>query len=181
MKNRIWLITDTHFNHRKMEEYCNRPKDFEEIILRNLKIIKSNDTIIHLGDFCIGRDEYWHGVWNNLLATNRKILVRGNHDKKTDSWYLNHGWSIVCESFSGHYFGNYITFSHRLIPNIQNLNIHGHFHNNLDRLLKGNFVVEGEKERNEKDLTGLNNNHILLSLEYTNYKPVLLNTLCKKK
>jgi calcineurin-like phosphoesterase family protein len=177
---KYWIITDTHFGHRKMEEYCGRPANFEELIFKGLKQIQPDDVVIHLGDFCIGEDEKWHNAWNSALFANKKILVRGNHDKKSDTWYYSHGWHSVVDSFSIHYLGNFITFSHIPIKGIQNKNIHGHFHNNLHRLLEGKYVVEGEKERNDKDFPlELYNKNIykLLAIEDTNYKPVLLDTL----
>ena len=60
-QSRIWIITDTHFNHDKMPLYCGRPVGFEEIIIKNLvRLIRPIDILIHLGDFCIGKDEEWH-------------------------------------------------------------------------------------------------------------------------
>jgi hypothetical protein len=54
------------------------------------------------------------------------------------------------------------------------LNIHGHFHNTLHRLLEGRWVVPGEEERNEVDLANLSEHHKLLSIEETGYKTVPL-------
>ena len=170
----IFLLSDTHFGHRKMEEYCGRPADFEQRIFKNLKQIQPDDVVIHLGDFCIGDDVRWHEEWEAALPTNKRILIRGNHDRKSDSWYYAHGWHTVADSLSGHYFNRYITFSHIPIPDIQNLNIHGHFHNNLHRLLEGKYVVEGEKERNEPVLKILTKNHVLLALENVDYQPITL-------
>ena len=49
------------------------------------------------------------------------------------------------------------------------LNIHGHFHNAFDKPFKsGNFDSSWTKR------THLTNNHILLAIEYTNYKLVEL-------
>jgi calcineurin-like phosphoesterase family protein len=179
---KYWIITDTHFGHQKMEEYCGRPANFTELILdTGLKQLQSGDVIIHLGDFCIGNDEMWHEDWNNRLRDGvKKILVRGNHDKKSDTWYYNHGWDSVVDNFSIYYLGRYITFSHIPIKGIQNINIHGHFHNNLHRLLEGKYVVDGEKKRNDKDFPlELYDKNIykLLAIEDTNYKPVLLEHL----
>jgi calcineurin-like phosphoesterase family protein len=177
---KTWIITDTHFNHRKMEEYCGRPANFESRILKGLKQIQPDDVVIHLGDFCIGDDVKWHEFWNSALFANKRILVRGNHDRKSNAWYYAHGWHTVCESLSIHYNNKYITFSHIPIQGIQNINIHGHFHNNLHRLLRGEYVVEGEKERNDKDFPlELYDKNIykLLAIEDTNYKPVLLDNL----
>ena len=174
---RIWIITDTHFGHEKMVEYCGRPKNHSELILENLKVIQDGDTLIHLGDVCIGDDSEWHEKFHKGMIGVTRIRLRGNHDKKSDNWYLNHGWHFVCEEMSNHYFGKYITFSHEPIPHIQNTNIHGHFHNNLHRLLRKEFVTPDEEARNMVALGGMNSNHKLIAIEETNYKPVLLNSL----
>lgn len=178
---KYWIITDTHFGHDKMQQYCGRPSDFENKILKALEQIQEEDVVIHLGDFCIGNDEMWHEKWNNALFLHtRKILVRGNHDKKSNTWYYAHGWHAVCENLTIRYLHKNITFSHIPIKDIKNLNIHGHFHNNLHRLLQGIYVIEGEKERNDEDFPlELYNKNIykLLAIEDTNYKPVLLDNL----
>ena len=175
-----WIITDTHFGHKKMEEYCGRPSDFEKRIFQGLKKIKPDDVVIHLGDFCIGEDSKWHDLWNSALFSNKRILVKGNHDKKSNTWYYSHGWHAVVDSFNLNYNGKLITFSHIPIKGIQNINIHGHFHNNLHRLLEDKYVVEGEKERNDKDFPlELYDKNIykLLAIEDTKYEPILLDNL----
>ena len=180
--NRVWLTTDTHLGHVNMVKYCGRPPEHSEIILTNLReMLKAGDILIHLGDVCIGRDEYWNTYLQTLLPSIRKILVRGNHDKKSDNWYLSHGWDFVCESFSDHYYGRYVTFSHEPIPNIQNLNIHGHFHNNLERIKRREWILPEEEERNRVALAGFNLNHRLLAIEFTDYKPVLLDSFIKQQ
>jgi len=161
---KYWIITDTHFGHRKMEEYCKRPSDFEARIFKGLKMIQPDDIVIHLGDFCIGDDVKWHNFWNSALYANKRILIRGNHDRKSSAWYYAHGWHAVCENLSLHYNKRYITFSHIPLENPQNLNIHGHLHAN-----NNNFRYENEPE--------LNKNHKLLAIELTDYKPVLLDKL----
>jgi len=175
---KIWIISDTHFNHDKMVDYCNRPKNFEELIIKNLEVIKVEDILIHLGDVCFGNDKENNKKLTQLKC--KKWLVKGNHDKKSNKWYLENGWDFVCESFSDNYFGKKILFSHCPMPAEKyDLNIHGHFHNALPRLLRGEWKVEGEKERNEQDLLNLlNGKHKLVALEETNYKPILLNSLC---
>lgn len=162
---KTWLITDTHFGHDKMVQYCGRPEDFSSIILNNLlKIVQPDDTLIHLGDICIGQDVLWHQ--RLAIIDCRKILVRGNHDHKSDSWYMSNGWDFVCNSFTTKFIGKDLLFSHEPLPIVDNnLNIHGHFHNTL----------------HHEDMFGsLTLNHICLSIEETNYKPVLLETIIKK-
>ncbi len=172
---KIWLITDTHLGHDKMVDYCGRPLDHSNIILDNLKAsLKEGDTLIHLGDICIGNDAKWHEELSKALLGVKRILTLGNHDGKSNNWYIDHGWDFVCEQFSGHYFGRYITFSHIPIPKAQNLNIHGHFHNNLHRLLRKEWVTPDEEQRNMVLLENMNENHKLLAIENTDLKPVLL-------
>lgn len=176
---KIYLITDTHFNHDRMIEYCNRPKNFEEMIWSGLRIINPNDLLIHLGDVCIGNDKETHLKLMGRVQC-KKILIRGNHDRKSNNWYLENGWDFVCKTFSDIYFGKKILFSHEPHEDIGfDINIHGHFHNTLYRLKRGEYVIEGEQDRNETNLAVLTDKHKLLALEYTDYKPVDLEKFLK--
>lgn len=177
---KIWLITDTHFGHDKMVQYCGRPENFNELIVRGLNVLDKDDILIHLGDICIGRDAEWHQCIIQRIGC-KKILVRGNHDKKSNEWYMSHGWDFVCESFSLKIGSDRILFSHEPKHLSRNdFNIHGHFHNNLHRLQRREWAVDGEEERNREILDTLTMNHINLSIEETNYKPILLSTLLAK-
>lgn len=164
---KIYAISDTHFNHKKLVEY-GRPVDFEEQILKNLSKV-DGDLLIHCGDFAIGKDE--EGMARFVEATtgfSEKVLVRGNHDNKSDSWYLEHGFDFVCESFSNKYFGKRILFTH--IPARRgpfDNNIHGHLHGNTHRL---------DGEQAELYEPGY---HIDLAPEIRNYGPVSLQDLLK--
>lgn len=155
-----WLISDTHFGHRNMEleSYCSRPKLFEDMILRHLLCVKPEDVLIHLGDICIGKDEDWNSTLHTLVK-GKKILVRGNHDSKSLTWYTGHGWDFVCDSFSLNICGKNILFSHRPVPeNGYDINIHGHCHNNEHR----------DDERTNRG------KQILISMELNNYMPYSL-------
>ena len=163
---KTWLITDTHFGHDKMIEYCGRPEDFSHIILDSLCMnVYPGDILIHLGDICINNDDSWHTKLQNVTTGVKRILVRGNHDHKSDSWYMSHGWDFVCESVTVKFMGKNILFSHApLAIGDHDLNIHGHFHNTL---------------HHEDMFEILTNKHLCLSIEETNYKPVLLETFIK--
>ena len=171
MKN-IWVIADTHFLHDNLckEEYCSRPKDHNQRIFKNLMLIPEEDLLIHLGDISMGRelDVY---EWFIKPLKCRKILVKGNHDQKSNTWYLNHGWDFVCYAFSDTYFSKKILFTHYPRPaNDYDYNLHGHLHNNMykwDNLTKENKEIVNEK-------------HLLLSCETNNYKPLKLNYIIDK-
>ena len=79
----IYFISDTHFHHHNIINYCNRPfKDVNEmnkIIINNWNnIVTENDTVYHLGDFCLFSDEEIKNIFNKLNGN--KILIRGNHE-----------------------------------------------------------------------------------------------------
>lgn len=163
----IYLTTDTHFNHYKLVEvFKERPSDFEQRIVRGLKELPSDCTLIHLGDLSMGDRELGQQYWDNATGhIKNKILILGNHDK-TANWFYERGWSFVCNQFVLHQFGKVLLFSHepqdRKNFSCTSLNIHGHTHGNTHR---------------DEDLTDIYDPayHIEIALEKTNYKPVLLN------
>ncbi len=165
---KIYAISDTHFGHEKLVTLSNRPEDFTKRILRALQDVKG-DVLIHCGDFCIGKDEYWHEQFriHTFGQYKKKILVRGNHDGKSDSWYYDHGWDFVCTSFTHTFYGKNIVFTH--IPILQtdkfDFNVHGHLH--------------GNNHRHQDKHAALYNRewHRDLAPEIHNYKPVSLESI----
>ena len=121
-RRKTWVISDTHFYHKKMVELCNRPNDFDKIITKNInQLIKPQDMLIHLGDVTWKEFPHWPC---------ETILVKGNHDSKSYTYYKNHGFVFCCDTFSIKYGGLDIIFSHKpLIFHDHDLNIHGHLHN----------------------------------------------------
>ena len=90
----------------------------------DLSILKDDDIVIILGDIS----------WNCDLSKldklkGRKILVRGNHDKKSCESYMQY-FDFACESFKLDYKGVDIVFTHEPLLKVgADLNIHGHLHN----------------------------------------------------
>lgn len=129
---KYWIITDTHFNHERMKEF-GRPDDFEEKIASSLKRLTEEDVLIHLGDVCIGKDEEVHNKYI-IPIKSKKWLIAGNHDKKSYSWYLEHGWDFVSESVLFYFRGKKILFTHAPAPDGNyDINIHGHLHDGEHR------------------------------------------------
>jgi calcineurin-like phosphoesterase family protein len=79
----IWFTSDTHWNHANSIIYDDRPfRDInhmnEELIYRWNSVVKKDDTIYHLGDFCFGT---WKMAGDLLDVLNgHKHLIWGNHD-----------------------------------------------------------------------------------------------------
>ena len=80
-----FFTSDTHFNHATIITFCNRPfKDVEQmndVMIANWNsVIGKDDTVFHLGDFCLGGAAEWTKILDRL---NGKIyLIMGNHDLK---------------------------------------------------------------------------------------------------
>lgn len=165
-----YLITsDTHLGHHKIIEY-GRPMNYMERIYKWFGILKSDDVLIHLWDFCIGRDAHWHEEFKAVDC--KKILVRGNHDHKSITWYMNNGWDFVCDGFNLRYGSKNILFTHK--PKCKSesfdLNIHGHFHT----MERPERIAEFKCEYDT-------NYHKLISLEKNNYQLTNLQSLIWQK
>lgn len=136
----IYLIADTHFNHKNVIEYCNRPfKDVEEmneIMIKNWnEVVGEDDIVFHLGDFCFS--EYIEGLSykdryiktaNELLdkLNGRKYLIRGNHDPR---------WGVIdkChweDAYREFIISDEYVLTHRPIDT-DLINIHGHVHDKM--------------------------------------------------
>ena len=163
-----WLITDTHYAHVAIVEHFGRPVDHESRLFKNMMKIPPGDILYHLGDICLGKDKEVHDKYIKPLKC-RKWLIRGNHDHKSNNWYLNHGWDFVARQIIDRWAGVEVTLSHVPIPQMTTkYNIHGHFHNNDHR-------------RNEQEMREyLTPQHILIAVELTNYQPVNLHRVIQK-
>lgn len=84
----IYLTSDTHFCHKNIIKYANRPfssvEEMNEIMVQNWnKTVKPNDEIYHLGDLTFGRnDQHLHKL------NGRITLIRGNHDSEKTMEYV---------------------------------------------------------------------------------------------
>src|SRR3989344_4198295 len=82
---KIFIISDTHFHHKNIIEYSNRPfKSVEEMdsemIRRWNNKIGKEDIVIHLGDFALGNEKEVKELKDSLNGT--ILLLMGNHDHK---------------------------------------------------------------------------------------------------
>lgn len=155
----IWVIADTHFNHAKLVVNGIRPFDYQQKIIRNWNSsVQDNDIVIMLGDISWNND---YSILSQLRG--RKILVRGNHDKKSCEVYMSKYFDFACDTFSMEYKGIPLIFSHKPLKEFsERYNIHGHLHDNIHR----------KEETSSR--------HILVSLENMGYKVFSLNYIFKE-
>lgn len=127
------------------------------IIIQNWNsVVKNNDRVFVLGDFCLsGKDKI---IKCGRALNGRKTLIKGNHDNASLSTYYEAGFEIV----SKHpiFFESKIIFSHEPIILCPYINIHGHIH---------------DKEIDKKNYP----NSINVSIEKINYFPIALEKVLK--
>ena len=154
-----WVISDTHFGHKNIIDYENRPfasvEDMNAAIINNWrKIVNKKDIVFMLGDFSFYDKELTQSLMSALPG--RKILILGNHDSRSVEWYREVGfehvskWPIIIDDF-------YI-LSHApvyLCSSMPYANIHGHIHS--------------------KKMTG--GNYYNASVEHINYTPINLDAI----
>jgi len=171
----IYLIGDTHFYHNNIIEYCNRPfkssLEMNDIIIENWNsIITEDDTVIHLGDFAIGYDrENYNNKKDCYIDLMRKlngekILVRGNHDHESVSFYKDIGFEEVYDYFV---YEDILFFHYPLKIDKYTKKEQKEM---IERVKKEqfNYVIHGHIHNNSETLK----NHFNCSIENINYKPI---------
>lgn len=78
-----FFTSDTHFGHAAIISHCQRPfatvKEMDERLIKNWnRTVGPDDTVFHLGDFCLGGTDDWLRVLDRLDG--HIILILGNHD-----------------------------------------------------------------------------------------------------
>lgn len=102
---KVYFTSDTHYWHKSIIEYADRPfrNSFDGMIC-NAKtmfdnynaIVKDEDVVFHLGDLAfINKSNkcFTQELCKQLHGT--KILIKGNHDRCSDEFYYNCGFSLV--------------------------------------------------------------------------------------
>lgn len=108
--SRILYISDTHFGHRNIIRYENRPFSSvqemnEELIRRWNSVVTPEDTVVHGGDFALCNKEVATHICHSLNGY--KVLVKGNHDGNTKRM-LDIGFSEVVD----YYYENGVLIYH---------------------------------------------------------------------
>lgn len=78
----FWWTSDTHFGHRKIIEYCDRPftsvEEMDEVLIQNWNnVVQPLDVVYHLGDFCFGKPMKYIERLNGYIK-----IIPGSHDKE---------------------------------------------------------------------------------------------------
>ena len=151
----VWFISDLHLNHANIIKYDNLDfssiEEHDETIVNNWnKLVKPDDLVFHLGDFCFGGSDTVKKFINRLNG--QKVFIKGNHEKPLCNylksaglrWYdyleikvldedLPRKWQDIClfhypiyEFNKGHH-GSWM--------------IHGHCHGNCEWSQNSNYKI----------------------------------------
>lgn len=162
----MFLVSDTHFGHDNIIEYCGRPRNHEQLIVQNWNsIVGNDDVVLHIGDVIFNNQK--GSIYARQLK-GRKFLLRGNHDGHSRDWFADRGFTKLdarrLEWLSPE--GLLVVFSHEPIGSHTewDINIHGHIHNN-------GWYGHHVDQTSGLDLTRDYRN---ISIEVMDYKPVRL-------
>ena len=132
--SKIWFVSDTHYSHLNIIKYCNRPfgsvEEMNEALVNNWNsVVKPDDHVYHLGDFCFGNVEKWNWCLEPGRLNGHIHLILGNHDpervfrdgtliERFDSIdyqkiLIIDGWTVILNHFPFLSFSN--NFDHKVI------------------------------------------------------------------
>jgi len=149
----IWFISDHHFWHQNIIGYTSRDNDFSSVtemnkylIKEHNSVVKKNDWVYMLGDFCLNNKEECKKLVSQLRGN--LFLVLGNHDRHPMAWYYDCGFKKVYDAPI--IFDKWFILSHQPIeyisPSMPYVNIHGHTH---DESFEGKQRINVSVERNK--------------------------------
>jgi len=162
-----WIISDTHFFHVNVGRYCNRPDNWQELIIKNWNdSISPEDTVLHLGDFSFGQKSNFDLLTEMLNG--KMNLIRGNHDRMSRTRYESRGVNVYDAPIQIEFNKRVkIIFSHRPVVPLEDgwINLHGHIHNIPP----------------PPDGSNLGLNHINMSVEVREYRPWRLSEIIRNR
>ena len=167
---KIFITSDTHFNHSNIIKYCSRPfldvTEMNTALINNWnKTVSKNDLVIHLGDFAFGKSiSNIKSIFDQLNGD--IILILGNHDNFSQDDYLNIGFKHVYSKLEITLYNTLCVFCHFQML-FWNRSEHGSMH----------FYGHQHRESdNSLQITALNasNKRFNAGIDLNNYTPVNL-------
>jgi len=182
----MFFTADTHFWHKNIIKYCDRPfessEEMNEKLIENWNnIVSKNDIIYNLGDiaFCgtTKLEELLKRLNGNI------ILIPGNHDNSGVLKVFGKYHSISKADktvITYDKYKIYLTHENNLDIQDDSFIFHGHYHGN-DLVDMYNISISEVKERfrNEKSF-GVKGNSIEVGVDLWGYTPVHIDDIMKK-
>ena len=139
-----FIIADTHFYHKNIIEYAERPfqsvAEMNDALVKNWNsVVSPEDIVYHLGDVAFGNRSNFVNIIHRLNG--QIILIKGNHDRLPNAVYEREGlfvckygyYNTHCIGFVGDEFSP-INATHRPVPGYHDKQVigwifYGHVHN----------------------------------------------------
>lgn len=167
--NNIWFTSDQHYDHKKIIEYEKEHRPFatveemnEKLIENHNSLIKKNDTVYHLGDFCFSRESIW--IAKKLNGKHR--LIMGNHDCYPTELYLNCFEKLHGAKFWEDCIMTHIPVHELCLVSRSLVNLHGHLHGKKV-MIGAKYIDTGVTSIATPDL-----NYKCVSVEQNNLFPI---------
>lgn len=177
MKN--FYISDTHFGHKNILQYDNRPfltvEDMDKKLIENWNFVVSNEDHIYiLGDFSWDTEPGWEKLLTQLKG--QKTLIKGNHDIspcRTRKYFAdvkdykeikdNNRSVVLCHypipCFNRHFYGGY--------------HLYGHVHSSFE----WNMTENARRTMEDLYLKPCNMYNVGAMMKYMNYTPRTLDEI----
>lgn len=130
-----WFTADTHFGHKNIIKYTNRPfssvAEMDETLIKNWNArVAPEDEVYHLGDFALNSPAQCRAIIQRLNG--RIHLIRGNHEAAADACADAFVWvkdyhELLMDDADGHRGKQPVVLLHYAMR-VWNASHHGSFH-----------------------------------------------------
>lgn len=154
----IWFTSDLHLGHRSAIQMCERPfesvEEMNEVLIGNYNsCVKKDDTVYILGDIAHRTPAVEVNLWIGRM-NGKKILCKGNHDKRYDETLFEK----ICDFLEISVNGVNISLMHYPMmswpkSHYGSLHLHGHIHS------KGEYNQRQKSEGILRYDVGVDANH----------------------
>lgn len=177
--SRCWVYADPHFFHEGVCRFLRkdgsklRPWDNADVMSEYMideynKLVHPQDRVYILGDVAMTRKALDRSL---PRLVGRKVLVKGNHDVDKLSYYSQYFDDIRAYVVKKNFILSHIPI-HPGSMGRWAINIHGHLHYNRVEAI-GRSPCTGHGEAYDP-------RYVCVSVEHTDYKPILLDTILKQ-
>lgn len=163
---KIFVVSDTHFGHKRILEFTKRPyssiEDHDkDLVLRWNSVVREQDTVWHLGDVYFGGKDK-HEILAHLNGN--KKLVLGNHDHYPLEIYQKYFTTIMGVMVLGKVVLTHIPIHPSELNYRFSVNVHGHMHESR--------ILDAYHNSDPR--------YVCVSVEHTDLKPIPLWDVVKK-
>lgn len=183
----LFFTSDTHFDHKNIMRYCNRPfssvEEMNNFLIKRWNVtVGPDDTVFHLGDVTFGGNT---NLINYVSQLNGHIvLIKGNHDKKLQQTICDKLFDYTCQQLTLNIDGITVFLNHfpflcfsGTYKTDKSIQLFGHIHSgplssgpDIDRFMKYGALNQYDVGVDNNHYTPISWNQILEKLDYENIK-----------